>query len=136
MSPVSGGITLKRSHAYRPRRAFLNQWTGPGRPFQHTLKQGHLTEIQVCGESDMKRGGRGVGRCRWRGKGLHVSAFFTIYLVKMCPFIITVLSCASVHMYLCFLPLKNTHFLYLVTICCQVYWVDSERFSSSLPDQN
>lgn len=60
MSPVSGGITLKPSHAYRPRRAFLNQWTAPERPFQHKLKQGHLTEIQVCERATQR--GRGVGR--------------------------------------------------------------------------
>lgn len=80
MSPVSGGITLKRSHAYRPGRAFLNQWTGPERPFQHTLKQGHLTEMQVCG-SATRRGEeeeQGDADVEGGGSGLHVSALFTI----------------------------------------------------------
>lgn len=40
----------------------------------------------------------------------------SLYLVKICPFIITVFSCASVHMYLFFLTLEKTHLLYAVTI--------------------
>lgn len=85
MSPVSGGITLKRSHAYKPRRAFLNQWTGPERPFQHTLKQGHLTEMQVCGRATRRGEAEEQGHADgwwWRGGGqvggLCVRALFTI----------------------------------------------------------
>lgn len=48
----------------------------------------------------------------------------SLYLVKMCPFIITVFPCASVHMYLCSPALEETHILYTVTICCQINWVD------------
>lgn len=42
------GVTLKCSHAYGARRAFLNQQAGPEQCFQHILKQGHLAGMQVC----------------------------------------------------------------------------------------
>lgn len=78
MSPVSGGITLKRSHAWRPRRAFLNHWTGPGRPFQHTLKQGHLTETQVCGRATCGGEAQGWGDADgWWGGGRVRETLFT-----------------------------------------------------------
>ena len=130
MSPVSGGITLKLSHAYRPRRAFLNQWTGLEQPFQHTLRQGHLTEIQVGGRATR----RGAARRRW-GVGGCMRVPSSLYLVKMCPFIITVYPCASVRTYLCSPALEKTHIQYY-PLSDILGWFVWKGFKVPLRDQN
>lgn len=73
------GTTLKCSHAYEPMRASLNQQTGLEQYFQHILKQGHLTEIQVCGRvTSTTRGVEEELADSDGGWGLHASDLFTL----------------------------------------------------------
>ena len=116
MSPVSGGITLKLSHAYRPRRAFLNQWTGPERPFQHTLRQGHLTEIQVGGRATR----RGAARRRW---GVGVACECPLhYTLWKCALSSSLYSHVHLSIRICVPRLWRKHIY--CTIRCHIYWVD------------